>query len=288
MNIGRYAAILAGYVIPFLAIWKLFAEGQVKKKSGKRLSYSFAIVSGGSSSLILFPGLRKRIQQSIASGDAQMEVLVFIWNSGTSAITSEDFFSEKGLRINVYDARIVGVSVDFQAHATVGAHVQIARSSIRFHEWENELGIPNLSSAEITFSYLPPLHGAIFRISLCDLERKVPMVSIVGPIRELRRTTYEGVIVSLPVRSLVWMKRLGRWVGWNVNMALAGMGGMIIGAAATGAFNTGINDPRYWFWVAGVLIFEVYYLMARDIRRQLLCRIPAKLAYWDPVRCDRD
>jgi len=287
MDVAKYAAI-AGYLIPFITIWKFFAEGRVRRKSGKRLAYSFAIASGGSRSLTWFPGLRRRIERSVASGDAQMEIFVFLWNIGTEPITHADLFSEKGLRINVYDARIVAVTVAFEAHAAVGARGTVASSSVRSSEQEMALAASNLSSAEIGFLYLPPAHGAIFSISLRDLKRKVPIVSVVGPIRGLRQTTYEGVIVSLPMKDSARLRRWGRWVGVHVNVALMAMGAMVIGAAVSGVFSSGKMDIRYWAWMAAVLMFELYYLLARDSRRQLIYRIPAKLAYWDPVRCDRD
>lgn len=288
MDLGKYAAA-TGFVTAFIAVWKLFAEGRATRISGKRLSYSFAIASGGPRALLRwFPGLRRRIGRSASVGGTAMDVLVFVWNSGTEAITSADFFQEKNLRVNVYDSRIVGVSVDFQGHSTVGADVKITRSSTHSQEWICAPGDLVSSSAEIAFSYLPPLHGAIFRICLRDLARKVPLVSVVGPIKGLRRTTFEGVVVSLPLEDPSRLRRLGRWIGVYVNVSLIGMGATVICATLSGAFSSGRVDFRYWSWMGAILLFEFFYLIAKDVRRQLMYRIPSKLAYWDPIRCDRD
>lgn len=287
IDINKYLAVV-GYALPILAVWKFFAEGQVSRKSGKRLSYSFAIISGGSKSLVWFPGMRRRIGSKEAPNNAQMELLVFVWNSGADAITSADFFTEKGLRISVYDARIVATAIDFESHATVGAIGHIIRSNATHQGAEMAIGSVNTSSAEVNFSYLPPGHGAVFRLSLRDLKRKVPMVSVVGPIKGLRRTTFEGVIVSLPRNKMEKLKKRGRWIGFHVNGALIGMGAMAFGAIVSGALFTNISDIHYWLWMGAILCFELYYLLARDIRRQLIYRIPAKLAYWDPMRSDRD
>jgi hypothetical protein len=288
MDLSQLGAT-AGFMTAFVAVWRVFAERRATRSSGKRLSYSFAIASGSTkkANLLLrwFPGLRRRMARSASKSGGAMEALVFLWNSGTETITREDFFLEKLLRIATDDARIVSASIDLQSFAAVGTSVRLV-DRLCSTEWASKMSRA-ASSAEIIFSYLPPDHGAIIRIGLRDLRRRVPTVSVIGPIRGLKKITFAGVVVSLPLDNPMRLAKIGRWIEHLVNASLAGMGAVVVLATASGVFGSGGFSSRYWATMGGTLFFEVIYLISRDIRTQIMYRIPSRLAFWDRLRCER-
>jgi hypothetical protein len=226
------------------------------------------------------------MRKSASQKDESMELLVFLWNSGNETITREDLFREKLLRITTADARIVSAAVDFQSFAAVGTDVRVLKR-LSSSEWKKGAWGETDSAFELIFSHLPPEHGAIVRVRLQDARCRVPVINLIGPVKGLKKITFAGVIVSLPMNDKVRLSRIGKGIGALVNGSLLGMGVVVAWATDAGVFSQGEFSSRYWFVTVAALLFEFIYLMSRDIRAQLLYRIPRRLAFWDRSLCER-
>lgn len=288
MELGQIGG-LATFVTASVTCWRVFGEGMATRRSGKRLSYSFHVpsksIGSGAIWMKLFPGFRNQVSRASLQNDRVMELLIFLWNSGSEPLNREDFFPKNSLRIHVHEANITSASMSYLSHSTVGADAYV---SSNVSEWQSAPRGKKAGAVEVRFEYLPPNHGVVFKLALSEVHRRVPIVNVVGPVRGLKRTTYLGTLVSLPLDNDTKLRRLGAWIGPIVNVALAAMGGAIVAMVLTGAFVSGLGDVKYWVWLSVICAFEVIYLLARDLRAQLMYRIPNKLAYWDLARCERD
>lgn len=288
MEFAQFGAA-AAFITATCTMWRLFSEGRATRKAGKRLSYSVHVPSESTGRTGFWrkwlPGLRRRIGRTSLAHEAEMRLLVFLWNSGNEAIVGGDFFSEKSLRINMHNCRVVGAEIGFQSYSSVGASARVSTNS---HEWMASLVESRAGSVDVNVAYLPPAHGVIVQISLRDITRKIPLTSVVGPIKGLRRITYVGSLISLPLGHPGRLRVIKSWIGSVVNVSLAGMGATFIFMIVAGVFSAGLPTFRYWLCMAVTLIFEMIYLLSRDVRAQLMYRVPDKLAYWDPMRCERD
>jgi hypothetical protein len=269
-----------------LAVWKLFSERKTFRTSGKILSYSVRIVphqrDGKSDGALRWvPGLRRFFGAQFRREKIAKDIDVYIWNSGSEEISSEDFFREKPLSLIFSKARLKNIVLTRRTHASVGFECAPLG---RYAEWcEPQLRMADAAS-RVSFKFLPPGHGAIVRASLVEVEQRIPLVRLIGPLRGLKRIQFVGALFALPLEDLAKMKRLSLLVGSVVNISLALMGATIIFMVDKGFFD--IHKWSYWAGLVVMGIFQIIYMLATDARKQLGRNIPDKLAFWDASRSE--
>lgn len=269
-----------------LAVWKLFSERQTFRTSGKILSYSVRIVphqrdGKSDSALRWMPGLRRFFGAQIRREKVAKDIDVYIWNSGGEEISSEDFFCEKPLSLVFSKARLESLSLIRRTHASVGFECAPLG---QYAEWcEPPLRMGD-AALRVSFKCLPPGHGAIVRASLVEVEQRVPLVRLIGPLRGLKRIQFAGTLFALPLEDLAKMKRLSFMVGPMVNASLMLMGATIIFMVAKGFFD--IHMWLYWAGLVAMGVFQAIYMLTTDARKQLEKNIPDKLAFWDASRSE--
>lgn len=291
MELSQIVAAVAAAVTTGLNVWASYRDGRVRRQSGKRLAYSFHIplqrLGNLSLRMKVLSWLPDWFTHRALYEDAEarsIEAHVFLWNAGTDPISSEDLFSKNSLRIHVHHAQIKSAEIAFLSHATVGADTYVSSmASVK----KDVPPVKELGVVKLRFEYLPPGHGAVLKLSLVNALRRIPPINVVGPVKELKQTTFAGTLLSLHLKDEKWL----RGASWSselaVNLSLAAMGGVFVGMALWGGFTQGLADVRYWGSLLAVMFFEAIYLISVDVRAQIRYRIPDNLAWWDVNRSER-
>jgi len=270
---------VSGLLLPLL--WKEGVDRIARRRSGKRIQY---VAWHEGQAGLLNPRLQKlkaflsRRMGRAKVGDAVSQGLrttqIFLWNSGTEDLSSEDFFPGKPVFLDLSGGEIVSHRILLQTDDLVRIG-----SSQSHRAQEHELQPRSTQVVVMEFEHWPPGAGLVVEVRYRPTLAIVPRFHIGGPVRGLRERTYIGTLWRVDLsrgsslRSDLLATRVILWVSAVGFIA-------VVGALLAHIHAWPITSFNYWAALVTAISLEWILVVWNEKRIQLTKKVCRSLAYW--------